>query len=103
MAEKEMKFIVVNFKHLEELDAIMDHDGPFRKGSRATNRLRSALDNFRDVYERKTGKKMDQEYIVCNQDEPYADDVWEIILSGEDRKSVSKAMQEGHEMRDSAE
>lgn len=25
-------------------------------------------------------------YIVCNQDEPYAEDVWRVILSGEDAK-----------------
>jgi len=25
-------------------------------------------------------------YIVCNQDEPYADELWELILDGERRK-----------------
>lgn len=32
------------------------------------------------------GKNPDNEYIVCNQDETYADDVWDLILKGEDSK-----------------
>lgn len=28
-------------------------------------------------------------YIICNQDEPYADLVWQIILMGEDAKKVN--------------
>lgn len=30
------------------------------------------------------GKKESPEYIVCNQDEPYAEDVWRVILNGEE-------------------
>jgi hypothetical protein len=34
-----------------------------------------------------TGNPMDQKYIVCNQDEPYAEEVARIILEGEARKN----------------
>lgn len=30
----------------------------------------------------------DNKYIVCNQDEPYAEKVWQEILKGEDNKST---------------
>ena len=30
-------------------------------------------------------------YIICNQDEPYADKVWEIILEGEDAKAKANS------------
>jgi hypothetical protein len=45
-----------------------------------------ALHEFAEAYEGHTGKKLDQKYIVCNQDEPYADKVAELILGGENEK-----------------
>ena len=36
--------------------------------------------------ERKIQGKGENRYIVCNQDEPYAAKVWEVILEGESRK-----------------
>lgn len=34
------------------------------------------------------GKETDPKYICCNQDEPYAEVVWQIILYGENMKAV---------------
>jgi len=33
-------------------------------------------------------KKPENSYVACNQDEPYAEDVWKIILDGEKQKEV---------------
>jgi len=38
---------------------------------------------------RKSGRPKDPQYIVCNQDEPYADRVWQAILDGEDEKTAA--------------
>lgn len=35
---------------------------------------------------RESDGKKQNEYIVCNQDEPYAEKVWQAILDGEDKK-----------------
>ena len=29
----------------------------------------------------------ENEYVICNQDEPYIDEIWNVILSGEDVKN----------------
>ena len=34
-------------------------------------------------------KKPENSYVACNQDEPYAEDVWKIILDGEKQKEVN--------------
>ena len=34
------------------------------------------------------GRPTDNRYIVCNQDEPYAEEVWQTILKGEDAKNA---------------
>ena len=39
------------------------------------------------------------EYIVCNQDEPYAEKVWQAILSGEDAKGDPTPPTEGEIMK----
>ncbi|MBW2636960.1 MAG: hypothetical protein JRC86_05475 [Deltaproteobacteria bacterium] len=85
MAERENKFLVVNSKHLEELDDIMPQEG-ILGGCAATNRIRNAIKNFKAVYESNTEKQLNQKYVVCNQDESYAEDVWQIILNGENEK-----------------
>jgi hypothetical protein len=82
MAKKERRFIVINLKRLEELDATTGDN----REHWAFNRLGVVLKDFKEDYEYKTGKKLDQEYIVCNQNEPYADKVWQIILDHEDMK-----------------
>ena len=37
-------------------------------------------------YRKSLGKKPYNEYIICNQDELYADEVWDVILRGEEKK-----------------
>lgn len=67
---EEEKFIVINKKRFDEIGK--DHP--------AVDQFLSALQNLNETYET-TGKKMDQKYIVCNQDEPYAEKVLNIILN----------------------
>jgi hypothetical protein len=77
MAKYENKFIVINKKRFDEVE-----DKYF------AIELLFAISAFKEDYEQKTGKKMDQEYIVCNQDEPYVGNVLKEILEGEERKGL---------------
>lgn len=49
----------------------------------------SVIDELTDILEliaegrTCAGKQRYNNYVVCNQDEPYADDVWRLILQGE--------------------
>ena len=98
MAQFKVKFLVINFKRLEELnenyaipdcncrEAACPHAPLFTEDHPAVNRLISAVNNFNRVYEKTWGKKMNQKYYVCNQDEPYAKKVIDTILEGEDAK-----------------
>lgn len=73
----EDKFIVLNKKRFEELK---DNYGNY---DISVHNLISSLNKFCETYELKTGKKLNQKYIVCNQDEFYADKIWEIIKANE--------------------
>lgn len=73
--KKEDKFIVINWKRLEELSET-GHQGYL-----SAEGFRRELGKFVTRYEQRTGKTMDQQYIVCNQDEPYAEKVWDLILN----------------------
>ena len=65
MAEKkEDKFIVINKKHLVRLSC---------HSIDLLNEILSEIENL-------------NKYIVCNQDEPYAEQVWQIIILGEGLK-----------------
>lgn len=47
------------------------------------------LDNLNQEYAKyriSTGRKPYNKYIICNQDEPYAEKVWQTILEGEKNK-----------------
>lgn len=67
MAEYEEKFIVINKKYLSQLPA-----GLFDRFSRVLTEMQQFLP--------------DNKYYVCNQDEPYAQQVIDIILAGENAK-----------------
>ena len=69
MLNFEEKFIVINRKHLEKIT-------PYYRGliSLALNHVEENIPCHR--------------YYVCNQDEPYADEVIRIILEGEEKKSA---------------
>jgi len=80
-AKKENKYLVIK---LEDLDKYFSQ---FTKGTFTTEDEQNTIDTLtwnevlREV-------KNDNKYIVCNQDEPYAELIWKIILMGEDAKQV---------------
>ena len=76
MAEKEEKHIV--FK-IEDFKDVMDLHPNLKPAILEAQRLYDKYREFR-------GKKQ-ASYVVCNQDEPYAEEVWRIILEGEDVKA----------------
>jgi hypothetical protein len=82
-------FIVINRKRLEELNNIYSNPSEFIVAKSVVNLLDS-LYFFKQEYEEKVGKKLNQEYIVCNTDEPYAEEVLKIILEGERKKEKDK-------------
>ena len=87
----EEKFIVINHKRFKELDDVAPSrdrmgEAMFSRRHRANQMLEEALENWRAAYENDTGKKLNQKYYVVNQDEPYADKVWELIKKGEESK-----------------
>jgi len=67
--ELEEKFIVLNLKHLNNQD----------------NSIKRELSNILSKL-----KMPDNKYYVCNQDEPYAQEVINIILKGEKEKCSSQ-------------
>jgi hypothetical protein len=70
----EEKFIVINIKHLEEIIK--------------NNPL--SFDNIIFMHELYKLSKLlpNNKYYVCNQDEPYASEVFKIISKGEDKKEL---------------
>ena len=81
-AQIEEKFIVINKKRLVELNEVTTSFQPHPM----CDRLLTLLEEFKQVYENDFGKKLDQKYWVVNQDEPYADQVRDIILKHETQK-----------------
>lgn len=82
MKELENKFLVLNYKRFKEIEELSGN--PEMKASKthpAIANLIGAYELFIYEYERLTGKKLNQRYYVCNQDEPYADEVINIILT----------------------
>ena len=80
MAEKEWdKFYV--FKK-EEMDAVLDKNP-------ILGRCFHTIQNLIQLERISRNKKPNNRYIVCNQDEPYAEEVWKIILDGEKKKELN--------------
>jgi len=73
--EKEFKFFVLNLKDVEKYLSLAQH--------RMLGEIADAIRQGR----KNEGKVPENNYIVCNQDEPYAEAVWAVILAGERRKS----------------
>ena len=81
-AKKEEKYLVIK---LEDLERYFDQ---FTKGVFTTEDEQNNIDSLTwnaDLREVQNHNK----YIVCNQDEPYAELIWQIILMGEDAKQVN--------------
>ena len=68
----EQKFIVINYKRFDEMNT-------FIEGKECVNRFIKAGTQFEEDYERITGKKLDQNYIVINEDEPYIQKIYKIM------------------------
>lgn len=89
----EDKFIVINKKRFEEMyhrnwkehpdDVVWIH------GKTIINRFKDSFNKFVTAWEQCTGKEMNQKYIVINQDEPYAEEVWNIIKNYEKMNSFT--------------
>jgi hypothetical protein len=78
-AEKEEKFLVFKSKDIVTLRL---ENADFRHALETVIRY---YNGFRE----KQGKNTRNKYIVCNQDEPYAEDVWQTILDGETIKNAN--------------
>ncbi len=91
MQEKNKKeFIVLNRKRFDEVFELKD-DINKAYLEYVLTMLIKALDFFKNTFNSTPGlKKMDQKYYVCNQDEPYAQEVLDVILKGEKEKEKQK-------------
>jgi hypothetical protein len=97
-AKYEEKFIVINtkiFDEMEKEDWILKKHPEFTYKSFWPSRKKkeaflNALEDLKDWYEILTKKKLNQKYYICNQDEPYAKEVIDIILKGESLKNKKK-------------
>lgn len=77
---KDDMFIVINKKRIEELNAL--HRSGYFDSTIEVLQLEKALMRFSDAYKEEVGKPLDQQYLVCNRDEPYAPFVKALILDG---------------------
>lgn len=68
--EKDDKWLVFNMKFINELSP------------EGEKRLAAVCEELSEKFPR----IKDNKYVCCNQDEPYAEEVWEIILRGEREK-----------------
>jgi len=80
MTSNKKEFIVINTKRFDELNAAAPSAFSTKNNDAIENFL-TALKRLNDTYEAKVGKKMDQTYHVCNQDEDFAGDVLNIMVT----------------------
>ena len=101
MKELKEKFIVIPIKRLKEFEDNTSvcncrsvgecfHDWiRFDWFTPEVKGLIKAYKSFIKAYKKRTGKDYpDNNYYVCNQDEPYAQKVIDIILEGETKKEL---------------
>lgn len=78
MAVKEFdKYIVIK---KEDLDYVFDSHHFLKE-------MFGVIIHLVEIYRIVQNKRPHNDYIVCNQDESYAEAVWRIILEGEDKKN----------------
>ena len=81
MKELEEKFIVINKKRFEEmLEHCVEGFETHCFVKESILNFENALNEFCGAYSQITGKELNQKYYVCNQDEPYAEQVLALIL-----------------------
>lgn len=80
-AKKEDKYIVI------KKEAFDNYISQFQKGVFPTEDEQNVIDTL-TWNEVMHNLQNDNKYIVCNQDEPYAELIWQIILMGEDAKQA---------------
>ena len=88
MIEEEEKYLVIKLSDLEELwyrvllhcPSLGDR-GALYISLDVKKQLRSDLEGLNRLLENDLGNS--NKYIICNQDEPYAQLVWQVILGGE--------------------
>ena len=90
MSEYKELFLVINIKRFEELDEMCPQGSLQFTSNQAVYNLQLAIKEFKETYEDNI-RPLDQKYFVCNQDEPYAQEVFDIIMKGEDEKAGIKA------------
>lgn len=80
-SRKEEKYIIM------KQDDVFNYFSQFSAGIFATEKEIKCMKKvpFNDV-QKECQLQNKNKYIVCNQDEPYAELVWQIILLGEDAK-----------------
>jgi len=83
VTKEENKFLVI------KRDAIDEYFSQFRSGIFATSKEAAVINRIPFV-KVINDLKNDNKYIVCNQDEPYAEAVWQIILEGERKKQETQ-------------
>ena len=88
MIKKEDKYIVIKREDLEDLwyrvtlpSSNTGDRGDTYTSSETKKQLFSDLEALNRLLEGDLGNS--NKYIVCNQDEPYAELIWKIILGGE--------------------
>lgn len=87
-AKYEEKFIVINEKRFDEILESVKNENKYDKlyAEGVIKHFLGSLELLNYWYKTFTGKELDQKYYVCNQDEPYAQEVIDIILRGESNK-----------------
>jgi len=98
--KKEDKFIVIKKENLDNLISEaeswglvpIDGRGDSRISKESNDQVLADLEAFKRIM---AAIGTDNNYVVCNQDEPYAEDIWQLILAGE-RKKLSLHEPEPH-------
>jgi len=93
MIKKEEKFFVIKQSDIDEFyDRHLSTSFPAFLDDKAEQVSKWLTFLIADINKERIrdNKKIDNKYIVCNQDEPYAELVWQIILQGERDKELRR-------------
>ena len=90
--KEENKFIVFKRSDFDELCHVLLEKGHKKEAEKLLSDLQELID-WIGKYRASLGGERDPKYIVCNQDEHYAELVWQIILMGELQKEMKAWME----------